>query len=70
MFQSLSALPADPILGLNQVFQQDQNPSKINLSIGVYQNAKGETPIFAAVKQAERQLLEDEKTKSYISFSA
>jgi len=66
MFQSLSALPADPILGLNQIFQQDQNPSKINLSIGVYQNAKGETPIFAAVKQAERQLLEDEKTKSYI----
>lgn len=66
MFQSLSALPADPILGLNQVFQQDQNPHKINLSIGVYQDANGGTPIFSAVKKAEQQLFESEKTKSYI----
>jgi len=43
MFEQLKTLPADPILGLNQTFQQDANPDKINLSVGVYQNAKGST---------------------------
>jgi aspartate aminotransferase len=65
MFEHLKALPADPILGLNQTFQQDSNTDKINLSVGVYQNAQGMTPIFAAVKKAEKELLELQKTKSY-----
>lgn len=66
MFQQLKPMPADPILGLNQTFQQDQNPDKINLSIGVYQNADGETPIFRAVKQAELALLAEQRSKAYI----
>lgn len=65
MFEHLKALPADPILGLNQTFQQDSNPDKINLSVGVYQNAQGLTPVFTAVKKAEKELLELQKTKSY-----
>lgn len=65
MFEHLKLLPADPILGLNQTFQQDSNPSKINLSVGVYQNAEGLTPIFSAVKKAEKELLELQKSKSY-----
>lgn len=67
MFKHIEALPADPILGLNQTFQQDQNPDKINLSVGVYQNAKGQTPIFEAVKKAEQELLNAQTTKSYIA---
>lgn len=59
-------MPADPILGLNQVFQQDANPDKINLSIGVYQDADGKTPVFSAVKKAEAELLAAQKSKSYI----
>ncbi len=65
MFEQLQTLPADPILGLNQTFQQDANPDKINLSVGVYQNAKGSTPIFSAVKKAEQQLLGQQSTKAY-----
>ena len=65
MFEQLNILPADPILGLNQTFQQDKNPNKINLSVGVYQNAKGTTPIFSAVKTAERELLAAQTTKAY-----
>lgn len=65
MFQHLETLPADPILGLNQTFQQDANPDKINLSVGVYQNASGLTPIFAAVKKAEQQLIDAQLTKTY-----
>ncbi len=65
MFEQLKTLPADPILGLNQTFQQDVNPDKINLSVGVYQNAKGATPIFTAVKTAEQELLAAQTTKAY-----
>ena len=65
MFQNIETLPADPILGLNQKFQQDTNPDKINLSVGVYQNKAGQTPIFHAVKTAEQQLIDAQLTKSY-----
>jgi len=65
MFEQLKPLPADPILGLNQTFQQDKNADKINLSVGVYQNAQGDTPIFAAVKKAEQQLVDLQTTKAY-----
>ena len=67
MFEHIEALPADPILGLNQSFHQDNNPQKINLSVGVYQNANGDTPIFSAVKKAERQLLKKQASKAYIA---
>jgi len=65
MFEHIEQLPPDPILGLNQTFQKDPNPDKINLSVGVYQNAQGLTPIFSAVKKAEAQLLAAQQTKSY-----
>ena len=65
MFEQLNILPADPILGLNQAFQQDSNPDKINLSVGVYQDAQGATPIFTAVKKAEQQLIDHQMTKRY-----
>jgi len=31
MFENLSTLPADPILGLMTTFHQEKNPEKINL---------------------------------------
>ncbi len=65
MFQHLETLPADPILGLNQTFLKDDNPDKINLSVGVYQNAQGQTPIFTAVKKAEQELIDAQLTKTY-----
>ena len=69
MFENIEAAPADPILGLARQFAADPNPSKINLSIGVYQDESGKTPIFFSVKRAERRLLEEQKTKAYISQS-
>lgn len=67
MFESLSTLPADPILGLGQSFKQDTNPDKISLSVGVYQDESGSTPIFTAVKKAEQQLIGLQKSKAYIA---
>ena len=65
MFERLETLPPDPILGLNQQYQQDDNPDKINLSVGVYQDEQGHTPIFKAVKAAEQRLIEAQTSKVY-----
>lgn len=65
MFESVDMAPPDPILGLTEAFLQDTNPHKINLSVGVYKDAHGKTPVLASVKEAERRLLAEETTKSY-----
>jgi len=66
MFQSLKALPADPILGLMANYRADNNPKKIDLGIGVYKNEKGDTPIMSSVKKAEDIILNSQTTKSYV----
>lgn len=60
--------PPDAIMGLTDAFNQDPNPAKINLTIGVYKDASGKTPIFRTVKQAEERILNEESTKSYLSI--
>ncbi len=68
MFESVSTAPPDAILGLSEAFQKDPHPEKINLSVGVYQDAEGRTPILRCVKEAERRLVEHEPTKSYLGI--
>ena len=57
MFNNLETLPPDPILGLSAAFKQDPRSEKIDLGVGVYKDAQGNTPVMAAVKEAERQFL-------------
>src|SRR3954465_4984181 len=66
MFDSLPQAPPDAILGLADAFKQDPNPRKINLSVGVYKDEQGNTPILACVKEAERRMLASEKSKGYL----
>ncbi len=66
MFESLTQAPDDPILGLTAAFLRDPRPDKVSLSAGVYKDARGRTPVFQCVKQAEAQLLEEETTKNYL----
>lgn len=68
MFETLDTAPPDAILGLNEAFQKDPNPHKINLTVGVYKDARGATPVLACVKEAERRLLEGEATKGYLGI--
>jgi len=65
MFESLEMAPADAILGLTDAFNKDTNPDKINLSVGVYKDATGKTPVLASVKAAEQRILENQSSKSY-----
>ncbi|PXV78759.1 amino acid aminotransferase [Pantoea sp. PNA 03-3] len=68
MFESISAAPADPILGLADLFRADDRPNKINLGIGVYKDETGKTPVLTSVKKAEQYLLENETSKNYLSI--
>jgi aspartate aminotransferase len=67
MFESISSLPADPILGLMAAFRADTNAHKIDLGVGVYKNELGQTPVMRAVKQAETRLLANQQTKTYVA---
>lgn len=68
LFERLEMAPPDPILGLNEQFKSDSNPSKVNLTIGIYLNAEGVCPVLSSVKQAEKIMLERETTKNYLSI--
>lgn len=69
MFERVVAAPADPILGLNEAFAADSRAQKVNLGVGVFMNDEGVTPILATVKEAEKRLLSDETTKSYLGIA-
>lgn len=65
MFESIQAAPPDPILGISEAFQKDTRDGKINLSVGVFKDESGATPVLPSVKEAEKRLLEQEKNKLY-----
>lgn len=67
MFEHLPVLPPDSILGLAAACRADTNPDKVDLTIGIYMDEAGICPVFDAVKQAQRLLIEEEVTKAYIS---
>ena len=66
MFQTAPLNPPDSIFGLIEQFKKDTNPNKINLSVGVYQDESGNTPVMKCVRMAEQKLLGAAGTKSYL----
>ncbi len=66
MFETLQAMPADAILGLIAEHRDDPRPEKIDLGVGVYRTAEGETPVLTSIKKAEQRLLETQASKAYI----
>ena len=66
MFAHIEPFAGDPILSLNEDFQKDPRPGKINLSIGIYFDDEGRIPVLPCVREAERQLLERGGAKSYL----
>ena len=66
IFANLEKLPPDPILGVTAAFRADPAPDKIDLGVGVYRDDAGNTPVPAAVREAERALLDGQVTKTYV----
>ncbi|MBP3194907.1 MAG: aspartate/tyrosine/aromatic aminotransferase [Cardiobacteriaceae bacterium] len=69
MFKNVQQLPADPILQLTQLCRDDKREEKIDVGVGIFINADGETPVLRAVKEAEKRLLATQTTKKYQPLS-
>jgi aspartate aminotransferase len=65
MFAQITQAPPDPILGITEAFLKDSRPGKVNLSVGVFKDESGKTPVLESVKLAEKRIFEQEKDKLY-----
>jgi aspartate/tyrosine/aromatic aminotransferase len=66
MFEHFSLAPPDSILGLNAAFEKDPRAGKLNLTVGVFKDDAGRTPILESVKLAEAKIFQEQKTKGYL----
>ena len=64
MFQHVEPFAGDPILSLNEDFQNDPRPHKINLSIGIYFDDAGRIPVLDSVRRAEAAGLRRSRARS------
>lgn len=66
MLSNLEQQPADALLALIKLYAADGRADKIDLGVGVYRTDTGATPVFAAIKAAEKKLLETQDSKAYL----
>ncbi|HOA47927.1 MAG TPA: aromatic amino acid transaminase [Novosphingobium sp.] len=66
MLNTLPQQPADALLALIKLHNEDPRADKIDLGVGVYRTGDGATPVFAAIKAAEKKLLETQDSKAYL----
>jgi len=66
LFSAVEMAPRDPILGLNEQFNADTNPNKVNLGVGVYFDDNGKLPLLACVQAAEKTMMEKPTARGYL----
>lgn len=69
MLNALTPQAPDKILALMAAYREDPRETKIDLGVGVYKDASGNTPVMRAVKAAERRLVEEQATKVYTGLA-
>ena len=66
LFSAVELAPRDPILGLNEQFNADTNPAKVNLGVGVYFDENGKLPLLKCVRAAEALMMEVPAARGYL----
>ena len=66
MLTNLQQQPADALLALIKLHNDDPRADKIDLGVGVYRTGQGDTPVFGAIKAAEQKLIETQNSKAYL----
>lgn len=66
LFSHIEMAPRDPILGVNESFNVDPNPAKVNLGVGVYTDENGKIPVLECVKRAELAMAEKSAPRGYL----
>lgn len=69
LFSQLQPRPDDPILGLNELFQKDERPEKVNLTVGAYLTDAGVMPLLPTVEEATKRVLTRREPHAYIPMS-
>lgn len=69
MLELLQPTAGDALIALMGAFRADPRTEKIDVGVGVYRDEHGRTPVMAAVKQAERRLLDEQDTKTYVGLA-
>ncbi|PZO64052.1 MAG: aromatic amino acid aminotransferase [Paracoccus denitrificans] len=69
MFANLKPQVPDKILTLMGEFRADPRQGKIDLGVGVYKDATGNTPVMRAVREAEKRIWDQETTKVYTALT-
>ncbi len=69
MFETVEDYPVDPIMIGAEYFAQDPRTDKLNLTVGIYQDENGNTPVLQAVKRAEQRLVDTQTSKSYLALT-
>jgi aromatic-amino-acid transaminase len=67
--RSLADLPpvaSDSLIALIGMVAADPRPDKIDVGVGVFRDAVGNTPILKVMKEAEQRLLDTQVTKAYL----
>jgi aspartate aminotransferase len=60
--------PLDPIVGLTELYNKDQNPSKTNLGVGAYRDDNGKPWVLPSVRKAEKIVMEANLDKEYLGI--
>ncbi|TYC86303.1 aromatic amino acid transaminase [Novosphingobium sp. BW1] len=66
LFDRFDLQPDDPLLALIGEVRADPRRHRLDLSVGVYRDEKGQTPVMRAVKAAEAQLVAGHASKAYL----
>ena len=66
LFSAVEMAPRDPILGLNEQFNADPNPNKVNLGVGVYFDDQGKLPLLHCVQAAEKTMMDKPSARGYL----
>jgi len=68
MLENLKEQAPDKIIELIGLYAADKREGKLDLGVGVYKDAAGNTPVMRAVKAAEAKLLAEQDTKKYVGL--
>ena len=66
IFVDVPQAPANPILGLALTCDKDDNPNKINLTLGAYRDENGKPVVLPSVRAAELKITEAHVNHEYL----
>lgn len=66
LFSAVEMAPRDPILGLNEQYNADTNPAKVNLGVGVYFDDTGKLPLLQCVQAFEKTMMDKPTPRGYL----